>query len=72
MTLAPGHAAVLIGFYRFYFYKGRLPEALDMAKQCLAKAARENRLAADWRDVAADDAPFGRYDTLLPRFYSSA
>ncbi len=69
LALAPGHAAVLIGFYRFYFYKGRLREALDMAKQCLAKAARENRLAPDFQDVAADDAPFGRYDTLLPRFY---
>lgn len=69
LALAPDHAAVLIGFYRFFFYKGRLPEALDMAKQCLAKAARENRLSTDWQEVAADDAPFGRYDTLLPRFF---
>ena len=27
-ALAPDHAAVLIGLYRFYFYKGRLHEAL--------------------------------------------
>ena len=39
--LAPGHAAVLIGLYRFYFYKGRLAEALEVARVCLAKAARE-------------------------------
>jgi tetratricopeptide (TPR) repeat protein len=68
-VLAPGHAAVLIGFYRFYFYKGRLAEALEIAKTCLAKAARENKLSADWRQVAAGDAEFGRYEEMLPRFY---
>ena len=68
-ALAPGHAAVLIGLYRFYFYKGRLADALDVAKLCLQKAARENKLAADWRDVAASDAVFSRYDDMLPRFY---
>jgi tetratricopeptide (TPR) repeat protein len=68
-ALAPGHAAVLIGLYRFYFYKGRLAEALDVARACLAKAARENNLASDWRDVRAGDAGFGRYENSLPRFY---
>ncbi len=68
-ALAPGHAAVLIGLYRFYFYKGRLPDALAIAKQCLEKAARENRLATDWRNVSAGDAPFGRYEEMLPRFF---
>lgn len=68
-ALAPGHAAVLIGLYRFYFYKGRLAEALDVARACLAKAARENNLAADWRNVRAGDAGFGRYENSLPRFY---
>ena len=68
-TLAPGHAAVLIGLYRFYFYKGRLGEALDIARVCLAKAARENNLAEDWREVTADDAVFSRYEEMLPRFY---
>jgi tetratricopeptide (TPR) repeat protein len=68
-ALAPGHAAVLIGLYRFYFYKGRLADALAVANLCLDKAARENRLAADWRDVAAGDAEFSRYENILPRFY---
>jgi len=68
-VLAPGHAAVLIGLYRFYFYKGRLADALEVAKLCLEKAARENNLAPDWRDVAAGDAEFGRYDEMLPRFF---
>lgn len=68
-ALAPGHAAVLIGLYRFYFYKGRLSEALEIAKLCIGKAARENRLAQDWRLVAAGDAPFGHYENILPRFF---
>ena len=68
-ALAPGHAAVLIGLYRFYFYKGRLADALAVARVCLEKAARENRLAPDWRDVRAGDADFGQYDDMLPRFY---
>lgn len=68
-SLAPGHPAVLIGLYRFYFYKGRLSEALEIAKICLQKAARENNLAAEWRDVAPGDAEFSRYEDMLPRFF---
>jgi tetratricopeptide (TPR) repeat protein len=69
LALAPGHAAVLIGLYRFYFYKGRLADALTVAKLCLEKAARENRLAADWQQVGPGDAAFGHYESALPRFY---
>ncbi len=68
-ALAPGHAAVLIGFYRFYFYKGRLADALRIAKLCLAKAAIENHLPPHWRDVRAGHAAFGSYDNMLPRFF---
>jgi tetratricopeptide (TPR) repeat protein len=68
-ALAPGHAAVLIGLYRFYFYKGRLAEALDVARLCLDKAARDNGLASDWWQVRATDADFGSFDAILPRFY---
>ena len=66
---APDHAAVLIGRYRFYFYKGRLREALDVARACLAKAARDVGLIADWRQVRREDADFGSYDAVLPRFF---
>lgn len=68
-ALAPGHAAVLIGLYRFYFYKGRLAEALEIAKRCLAKAIEENDLPNDWRAVRARDAEFSRYENMLPRFF---
>ncbi|MDE1147274.1 MAG: hypothetical protein PW843_11750 [Azospirillaceae bacterium] len=66
---APWHAAVLIALYRFYFYKGRLKDALDIARLCLAKAARDNHLPADWRQVVATDADFGRFEAPLPRFF---
>jgi tetratricopeptide (TPR) repeat protein len=68
-ALAPGHAAVLIALYRFYFYKGRLADALEVAERCLVKAARDNHLDADWRRVRRGDAEFGSYDAILPRFY---
>lgn len=68
-ALAPNHPAVLIGLYRFYFYKGRLEECLEVAHLCLAEAAYHNNLPADWHDVSKDDAPFGSYDDMMPRFF---
>jgi tetratricopeptide (TPR) repeat protein len=67
--LAPDHFAVLIGLYRFYFYKGRMSEALGLANICLAKAAREKNFAADWWDVRSGDADFADYEDVLARFY---
>lgn len=69
MDAAPDHAAVLIGYYRFYFYKGRLDDALSVATACLDKAARDNALAGDWRMLRREDADFGNYESILPRFY---
>ena len=66
---APDHPAVLIALYRFYFYKNRLPEALSVARACLEKAAKDNGLAQDWREVRAADAVFGDFESVLPRFY---
>jgi tetratricopeptide (TPR) repeat protein len=66
---APDHAAVLIGLYRFYFYKGRLREALEIANRCLEKATRENKMPRDWRRAGAQNAVFDRYDEMLPRFF---
>lgn len=68
-ALAPGHAAVLIALYRFYFYKGRLSDALAVAERCLVKAARDIQLTEDWRCVRRGDAEFSSYDAILPRFY---
>ena len=68
-ALAPGHAAVLIALYRYYFYKGRLANALEVAQRCLVRAARDNGLDEDWQRVQRCDAEFGSYDAVLPRFY---
>lgn len=66
---ASDHAAVLIGLYRFYFYKGRLREALEIANRCLEKATRENNMPRDWRHSRPGDAVFDRYEDMLPRFF---
>lgn len=68
-ALAPDHAAVLIAFYRFYFYKGRLFDALQIARACISKAMRENLLGDDWRKVQPDDANFTDWGALVPRFF---
>jgi len=67
--IAPGHAAVLIAFYRFYFYKGRLVDALDVARECLAKALADNVLGDDWREVEPGDADFSDWGALRLRFF---
>ncbi len=66
---APDHPAVLIGLYRFYFYKHRLVEALSVGRACLEKAAKDNGLALDWREVRSPDAAFADFGAVLPRFY---
>jgi tetratricopeptide (TPR) repeat protein len=66
---APDHAAVLIGLYRFYFYKNRLEETLEIAQQCIRKAARDLGFRDDWRLVSAHDAQFGDFGAMLPRFF---
>jgi tetratricopeptide (TPR) repeat protein len=68
-TLAPTHPATLIGLYRFYFYKGRLRECLGVAEACLTRAAIDNSLPLDWRQVAPEDAAFGDFDAIAPRFF---
>lgn len=67
--LAPTHPATLIGLYRFFFYKGRLVECLDVAETCLTRAAIDNSLPLDWREVSPQDASFGDFDAVLPRFF---
>lgn len=67
--IAPGHAAVYIGKYRFYFYKNRLVEALEIAKECLVKAALDNGMSPNWRDAKLTDANFSSFEAIVPRFF---
>jgi hypothetical protein len=66
---APDHVAVLIAFYRFYFYKNRLADALNIACRCLLKGAEDNGLPVNWRAVEPGDAAFSDFGAALPRFY---
>ncbi|KAF2992347.1 hypothetical protein OGR47_10870 [Methylocystis sp. MJC1] len=68
-ALAPTHPATLIGLYRFYFYKGRLRECLGVAESCLTRAAIDNSLPLNWRHVTPQDAAFGDFDAIAPRFF---
>jgi tetratricopeptide (TPR) repeat protein len=67
--IAPDHVAVLIGLYRFYFYKGRLNDALGIAAICLGNATAMLGLPRDWRDVVVRDAAFDDFSAVLPRFF---
>ncbi|MFA6902498.1 MAG: hypothetical protein WC236_05395 [Gallionellaceae bacterium] len=69
---APGHPAVHIALYRFYFYKNRLGEALAVAQRCLAKTAVALGLPVDWREVEPDHPVFSVHAesyAAAPRFY---
>jgi len=67
--LAPDHPAVWIGYYRYYFYKNRLDEALEVARTCLRTAAERCALPTDWQTVRPGDAEFDDFEAVLPRFY---
>jgi tetratricopeptide (TPR) repeat protein len=68
-ALAPDHPAVLIGRYRYFFYKGRWREALTVARDCLVWAALRLGVATNWRRVCRGEADFDSFDAVLPRFY---
>ncbi|MEI6557711.1 MAG: hypothetical protein WCO00_04830 [Rhodospirillaceae bacterium] len=53
LAVAPGHLAVRVGAYKFYFYKHRLPEAAPHALWCVGWASARLGLPADWRRLSA-------------------
>lgn len=67
-SLAPEHPAVLIAFYRHYFYAHRLRLARTVARRSLVVAARALDLPTVWRDVP-DVALAGASDHPSTRFY---
>lgn len=69
LRIAPEHLAVQVGYYRYLFYKGRLQDALAQLDVCLANAAAQSGLPADWRSAQPGDADFGSYDAIWARFY---
>ncbi len=69
IEIAPEHVAVHLGLYKFYFYKGRLREALDVALACLRLSAKSLNLDSDWENVQGTQAEFGCFDASQARFY---
>lgn len=67
-AIAPDNAVVKVGEYRYYFYKGRLQEALAVAQDCLQAVAKELGLPMHWRMVEPYHADFTG-DEPAHRFY---
>jgi len=67
-ALAPDHPAVLIAFYRHYFYAHRLRLARTVARKGLVVAARALGLPTAWREVP-DVALAGAREHPSTRFY---
>ncbi len=66
---APGHLAPLVGLYKFYFYQGRLAQALETAERTLLKVARDLGLPEDWRAVERGSRDFSDYADGPHRMY---
>ncbi len=66
--LAPEHPAVLIAFYRYYFYGHRLRMARAVSRRALVVGARSLGLPLVWREVP-DRALPGAADDVATRFY---
>jgi hypothetical protein len=67
-ALAPEHPAVLIAFYRYYFYGHRLRMARAVSRRALVVGARSLGLPAVWREVPAQ-ALAGAGDDVATSFY---
>ena len=67
-VLAPNNVAVKVGEYRYYFYKGKLEQALSVAESCLQLTAQELRFPTQWRLVWPHHAQF-QSEEPAHRFY---
>ena len=67
-AVAPDNPVVQVGEYRYYFYKGRLQEALNIAEHCISNVATELQLPLHWMEVTPLHADFGS-DEPAHRFY---
>ncbi|MDO9315647.1 MAG: hypothetical protein Q7T97_14000 [Burkholderiaceae bacterium] len=67
-SLEPDHPAVLIAFYRYYFYGHHLRLARTVACEALVVGARTLGLPLLWREVPEQPLP-GAADHVATRFY---
>lgn len=68
LQAAPDDRAVRMGAYKFYFYAGRLAEAVPHAAWCVADGARALAISPDWRGLAPGSVPCAGYEKA-PRFF---
>lgn len=68
LQAAPDDRAVRMGAYKFYFYNGRLAEAVPHAAWCIRDGARVLGISADWRGLAPGSVPCAGYEKA-PRFF---
>ncbi|SIS68073.1 hypothetical protein [Phaeovulum vinaykumarii] len=71
LARAPQDLDVRLGAYRFYFYTHRFAEAVPQAEAILSMAAQRLNIAADWRQVRREHAPFAEAETA-PGLYLQA
>ncbi len=71
---APTNLTVLVALYRFYYYKHKLEDALDIAEQAISAAADLLELPVDWRDISPAVLDKKRASEVmgLVRFYLQA
>lgn len=67
-AIEPNNPVVRVGEYRYYFYKGRLEEALKVAESCLKLTAQELGLPTQWQLVSPEHADFSN-EEAAHRFY---
>ncbi|WP_108263648.1 hypothetical protein [Mangrovicoccus ximenensis] len=71
LDASPDDWRVRLAAYRFYFYSHDHAAALEQARVLLRHAARQLNIAADWRDVRAEDAGFTQFE-FGPGLYMQA
>lgn len=59
LEVVPDNLELHIAQYKFYFYKNRLRDAEQVARQTLELAARQGGFAADWTGLGPDSARWG-------------
>jgi len=68
--LAPQSLMVLVGLYRFYYYRHRLDLALEVAHRVLAVAGERLRFPDDWRRLSKPFLGGGVMKSMgMVRFY---
>ncbi len=68
--LAPEHLMVLVSLFRYYFYRHKFAEALDISEKAREVVRQKLGLPDDWRAISETQLLDGHeHDMVLVRFY---